>query len=196
MPMNARCHKEHALFNRLSSRRSTNNNNVSASASACSFCGSLSAEMATTTAASHTCGEMQRKNQNKMQANAQECETARDAETQAQTATAAVLSQRSCSQRWQRSLLSTSSSIAYAQIDSSAATAAWLVSCSAVVRRVGRVLWISFAHLTQLRARAQSFDLLLVCVCVCYVCSYYYCYLWIIQIMCNKQIKPNCGRHT
>lgn len=169
--MNARCHKEHALFNRLSS---SNNNNVSASASACSFCGSLSAEMATTTAASHTCGEMQRKNQNKMQANAQECETARDAETQAQTATAtatataaAVLSQRSCSQRWQRSLLSTSSSIAYAQIDSSAATAAWLVSCSAVVRRVGRVLWISFAHLTQLRARAQSFDLLLVCVCVC-----------------------------
>lgn len=167
MPMNARCHKEHALFNRLSS---SNNNNVSASASACSFCGSLSAEMAT--AASHTCGEMQRKNQNKMQANAQECETARDAETQAQTATAtataAVLSQRSCSQRWQRSLLSTSSSIAYAQIDSSAATAtaAWLVSCSAVVRRVGRVLWISFAHLTQLRARAESFDLLLVCVCV------------------------------
>lgn len=179
MPMNARCHKEHALFNRLSS--SSNNNNISASAIACSFCGSLSAEMAT--AASHTCGEMQRKNQNKMQANAQECETARDAETQAQTATAtaAVLSLRSCSQRWQRSLLSTSSSIAYAQIDSSAATAtaARLVSCSAVVRRVGRVLWISFAHLTQLRARAESFDLLLVCVfvCVCVVCSYYYCYL-------------------
>lgn len=169
MPMNARCHKEHALFNRLSSRSSSNNNNISASASACSFCGSLSAEMAT--AASHTCGEMQRKNQNKMQANAQECETARDAETQAQTATAtaAVLSLRSCSQRWQRSLLSTSSSIAYAQIDSSAATAtaARLVSCSAVVRRVGRVLWISFARLTQLRARAESFDLLLVCVFVC-----------------------------
>lgn len=172
--MNARCHKEHALFNRLSSRRSTNNNNISASASACSFCGSLSAEMAT--AASHTCGEMQRKNQNKMQANVQECETARDAETQAQTATAtapaAVLSQRSCSPRWQWSLLSTSSSIAYAQIDSSAATAtaARLVSCSAVVRRVGRVLWISFAHLTQLRARAESFDLLLVCVFVCVLC--------------------------
>lgn len=48
--------------------------------------------------------------------------------------------------------------------------AARLVSCSAVVRRVGRVLWISFAHLTLLRARAESFDLLLVCVCVCVLC--------------------------
>lgn len=147
--MNARCHKEHALFNRLSS---SNNNNVSASASACSFCGSLSAEMATATAASHTCGEMQRKNQNKMQANAQECETARDAETQAQTATAtaAVLSQRSCSQRWQRSLLSTSSSIAYAQIDSGSSACQLLCS-----RSSSRSRFVDFVRSPHAAARAR-----------------------------------------
>lgn len=152
--MNARCHKEHALFNRLSSRRSTNNNNISASASACSFCGSLSAEMATATAASHTCGEMQRKNQNKMQANAQECETARDAETQAQTATAtataAVLSQRSCSQRWQRSSLSTSSSIAYAQIDSGISACQLLCS-----RSSSRSRFVDFVRSPHAAARAR-----------------------------------------
>lgn len=153
--MNAHCHKEHALFNRLSRRRSTNNNNsnISASASACSFCGSLSAEMAT--AASHTCGEMQRKNQNKMQANAQECETARDAETQAQTATAtataaAVLSQRSCSQRWQRSLLSTSSSIAYAQIDSGSSACQLLCS-----RSSSRSRFVDFVRSPHAAARAR-----------------------------------------
>lgn len=152
--MNARCHKEHALFNRLSS---SNNNNVSASASACSFCGSLSAEMATATAASHTCGEMQRKNQNKMQANAQECETARDAETQAQTATAtatataaAVLSQRSCSQRWQRSLLSTSLSIAYAQIDSGSSACQLLCS-----RSSSRSRFVDFVRSPHAAARAR-----------------------------------------
>lgn len=152
--MNARCHKEHALFNRLSSRRSTNNknSNISASASACSFCGSLSAEMAT--AASHTCGEMQRKNQNKMQANAQECETARDAETQAQTATAtataAVLSQRSCSPRWQRSSLSTSSSIAYAQIDSGSSACQLLCS-----RSSSRSRFVDFVRSPHAAARAR-----------------------------------------
>lgn len=130
------------------------NNNISASASACSFCGSLSAEMATATAASHTCGEMQRKNQNKMQANAQECETARDAETQAQTATATatatVLSQRSCSPRWQRSLLSTSSSIAYAQIDSGSSACQLLCS-----RSSSRSRFVDFVRSPHAAARAR-----------------------------------------
>lgn len=57
---------------------------------------------------------------------------------------------------------------------------------------------VAFCGFRSLNSRscARALKALTYSSCVCYVCRYYYCYLLIIQIMCNKQIKPNCGRYT
>lgn len=121
-----------------------------------------------------------------MQANAQECETARDAETQAQTTTAAAKLQptlrkfaASRDDNDDDGVVCASSSIAYAQ--STARQQLGLsVALQSFVESVDFLVRIRSPYslaLRELRARAESFDLLRVCLCVCNVCRYY-CYLF------------------
>lgn len=112
-----------------------------------------------------------------MQANAQECETARDAETQAQTTTAAAKLQPTLRKFAASSdvkddddvVVCASSSIAYAQstarqqLGLSVALQSFVESVDFLVR----IRSPCSLALRELRARAESFDLLRVCLCVC-----------------------------